>query len=115
MKTKINLKILEENSEFPTEFIDWFVEKYGDKTVNVWEVIDYLKAYKIWNIPMYQLFEHFKLSGSYEDWYNIDQLHCKGNFKNGERYGKWEWWHGNGQLEWVENYKENGELIKTIV
>ena len=39
-------------------------------------------------------------------WFENGQLGCDGDFKNGERHGKWFEWYKNGQLEWEGNWKD---------
>ena len=34
------------------------------------------------------------------------QYYSRGEIKNGVREGKWEYWHENGQIEGVGNYKD---------
>lgn len=37
-----------------------------------------------------------KKNGLYEEWYNLEQLHRRGTFKNGQPNGIFEQWHSNG-------------------
>jgi antitoxin component YwqK of YwqJK toxin-antitoxin module len=47
--------------------------------------------------------------GFSREWYENGQLAVEGNYKNGEKEGKWKQWYENGVLEAEYNYK-NGEL-----
>lgn len=55
-------------------------------------------------------YEHGKLSGAYETWYDHGQRECFGYYADDQLQGKWSWWFANGMRQSVANY-QNGDLV----
>ncbi|MBL4707207.1 MAG: hypothetical protein JKY48_02035 [Flavobacteriales bacterium] len=48
--------------------------------------------------------------GKWEEYYLTGQLKSKGEYKNGKKYGKWEYFFSNGKLEQKGVYDANGRV-----
>ena len=53
-------------------------------------------------------------NGLYEEWYNLEQMHRRGYFKDGQRDGVFETWHPNGVREAYAEFVGNltGNLVE---
>jgi antitoxin component YwqK of YwqJK toxin-antitoxin module len=50
----------------------------------------------------------------HKDYHLNGQLKEEGNYKNGEKVGKWTYWRENGQVSIEEEYDNEGKVCSII-
>ena len=92
--------------------IEWFKKSF-DEEADSDDVIKKLRDIKDTKEWMRWLFIKYKLNGLCKCWYGNGQIWFKGNYKDGERHGLYEWFNKNdrinGQIVERQNYK-NGKI-----
>lgn len=48
--------------------------------------------------------EYFQIKDTFKIYYRTDELFLEGRYKNGERHGKYTWYHKNGQIKTIGEY-----------